>query len=281
MNGRTFARAATAVTSLGIGAVLTLGSASAEPASPVETALTDLTVRAGEDISAQAGVGALREYTSLLDLPQLRHVAASFIPFAYAAPTFGCGSHGPITTVIAAATTEGPHRNQGVSPDPGTLRFSASPAHTGAPLNSGLVVAWVNINNGRSGLDTLDDRTEVGLPTLSKTIDSGPGTVLASMWGVINYPFANCVMTPTVGTFVVPDLPAAAPAEAAPAPESAAPTTPSLPPVPQAGPGTGSPAPADVPTPAPAAPAPTPVPAPAAPQPPAGAAVQGEVPSGS
>lgn len=217
MNGRIIARAAAAVSSLGIGAAATLGIAHAEPA--VDTALTALTAQAGEDQAAQAGVGALREYTGLVDVAQLRDIAANFIPFAYAAPTFGCGSNGPITTIIAAGTTDGNNRNQGVSPEPGTLRFSATPAHTGAPLNSGLVVAWVNINNGRSGLDTLDDRTEVGLPTLSKTVDAGPGMVLASMWGVINYPFANCVMTPTVGTFVVPDLPAPVnPAPANPAP---------------------------------------------------------------
>ncbi|MEV0295186.1 hypothetical protein [Nocardia sp. NPDC050710] len=226
MNGRTIARAAAAVTSLGIGAVLTLGTATAEPASPVEAALADLTVKAGEDATAQAGVDALNQYTKLVDVSQLRHVAANFVPFAYAAPTFGCGSNGPITTIIAAGTTDGTNRNQGVSPDPGTLRFSAAPAHSGAPLASGLVVAWLNINNGRSGIDTLDDKTEVGLPTLSKTVDSGPGTVIASMWGIINYPFANCVMMPTVGTFVVPELPAPAPAPAAPPADPAAPAAP-------------------------------------------------------
>ncbi|WP_063125134.1 hypothetical protein, partial [Nocardia arizonensis] len=219
MYGRTIARAAAALTSLGVGAVLVSGPATAEPATPVDTALAALAEQAGPEAEARAGVGALSEYTRLVDIAQLRDIAANFVPFAYAAPTFGCGSNGPITTIIAAGTTEGNNRYQGVNPEPGTLRFSAAPAHTGAPLNSGLVVAWININNGRSGLDTLDDRTEVGLPTLSKTVDPGPGTVLAAMWGVINYPFANCVMTPTVGTFVVPETPAAAPAEpVAPAP---------------------------------------------------------------
>ncbi len=217
MNGRTIARAAATLSALGIGAVLSFGGAAAEPAATVDSALTGLVDKAGEDAAAQAGVGALHDYAGLVDLPQLRHIAASFVPFAYAAPTFGCGSNGPITTIIAAGTTDGPNRHQGVSPEPGALRFSATPSHTGVPLNSGLVVAWVNINNGRSGIDTLDDRTEVGLPTLSRTVDTGPGTVLASMWGVINYPFANCVMTPTVGTFVVPDLPAP---PATPAPEA-------------------------------------------------------------
>ncbi|MBH0775824.1 hypothetical protein [Nocardia bovistercoris] len=238
MNGRTFARAAAAITAFGLGAVLTFGAATAEPTDIVEAALVELTAKAGEDTAAQAGVGALREYTGLVDIAELRHIAANFVPFAYAAPTFGCGSNGPITTIIAAGTTEGANRNQGVNPVPGSLRFSATPAHTGAPLNSGLVVAWVNINNGRSGLDTLDDRTEVGLPTLSRTVDPGTGTVLAVMWGVINYPFANCVMTPTVGTFVVPELPAAPPAPAPPPPAAQdvpAPTIPGFPPPPAAG----------------------------------------------
>ncbi|SLJ27055.1 Uncharacterised protein [Mycobacteroides abscessus subsp. abscessus] len=84
------------------------------------------------------------------------------------------------------------------------------------------MVAWVNVNNGRSGIDALDDRTEYGLPSLSKTVASGPGTVIASMWGVIGYPGAHCVMTPTVGTFTVPDAPAPpAPAEPAPLPAPA------------------------------------------------------------
>jgi hypothetical protein len=42
------------------------------------------------------------------------------------------------------------------------------------------------------------------------------------MWGMIDYPFAHCVMTPTVGMFSVPDQPVLPPAPA-PAPESAAP----------------------------------------------------------
>lgn len=218
MNGRSIARAAAAVTALGFGAVLTLtGTAVAEP-TPVDTGLEQLTSAAGADPAAQAGVGALDQFTKLVDVAELRNVGAAFTPFAYAAPTFGCGSIGPVTTIIAAATTDGNTINGGVDPVPGTLRFSATPAHSGSPLASGLVVAWLNVNTGASGLTTLDDRTELGLPTLSKTVASGPGTVIASMWGMIDYPFAHCVMTPTVGMFYVPNLPVQAPP---PAPEAA------------------------------------------------------------
>jgi hypothetical protein len=220
VNGRSIARAAATVTSLGIGAVLALtGTAAAEPAapSPVDTGLAELADAAGTNPIAQAGVATLRQYADLVNVSDLRHVASAFIPFAYAAPTFGCGSNGPITTIVAAATTNGPIPDEGDNPEPGTLRFSATPAHSGSPLASGLVVAWVNLNTGASGLDTLDDRTEMGLPTLSKTVNSGPGTLLASMWGIIDYPFAHCVMTPTVGIFAVPNAPAPVPAAPAPA----------------------------------------------------------------
>ncbi|MEV4235936.1 MULTISPECIES: hypothetical protein [unclassified Nocardia] len=234
MNGRSIARAAAAVTSLGIGAVLALtGTAVAEP-SPVDAGLEQLSTDAGSDPAAQAGVGVLNQFTKMVDIAELRNVSAAFTPFAYAAPTFGCGSVGPVTTIIAAASTDGSNPNGAADPLPGTLRFSATPAHSGAPLSSGLVVAWLNVNTGASGLTTLDDRTEYNMPTLSKTVTSGPGTVIASMWGMIDYPFAHCVMTPTVGMFYVPDLPvlppAPAPAQPAatqePAPQPVAPADP-------------------------------------------------------
>ncbi|WP_051027323.1 hypothetical protein [Nocardia higoensis] len=220
MNGRTIALSAVAALTLGVGAAATAIPAVADDTVPVADAIAELTERAGEDQAAQAGVGALGQYTKLVDVAQLRDISGVWAPFAYAAPTFGCGSNGPITTIIAAATTYGRTAENAERPEPGRLRFSATPAHTGMPLNSGLVVAWVNVNNGRSGIDTLDDRTPEGLPTLSRTVESGPGTVIASMWGVIGYPGAHCVMTPTVGTFSVPDAPLPAP-DGAPAPNPA------------------------------------------------------------
>ncbi|MGW4329874.1 hypothetical protein ACWEKR_28760 [Nocardia sp. NPDC004573] len=227
MNGRTIARAAAAAASLAIGAVLTFAApATAGPQTPVDSGLDHLSDIAGSDPSAQEGVGALRRYADLIGAARLREVSSVFTPFSYAAPTFGCGSNGPITTVIAAATTDGTGAGRDLNVGPGELRFSATPSHSGAPLASGLVVAWVNVNTGASGIDPLDDVTEYRLPTLSKTVKSGPGTVLASMWGIIDYPFAHCVMTPTVGLFTVPDAPAPPPAPA-PAPASPAQPAPS------------------------------------------------------
>ncbi|MFF0542952.1 hypothetical protein ACFYTF_08940 [Nocardia thailandica] len=269
MNGRTIAVRTAAVTTAGLGALLILGgpaTAAPEP-TPLQQGMANLDRIAGEDTAAKAGVGALHSFTSIVGTDRLRDISTAFTPFGYAAPTFGCGSNGPITTIIAAGTSEvpGPRSDQGIAP--GSLRFSATPAHSGMPLASGLSVAWVNVATGASGVDVLDDHTEYGLPSLSKTVRSGAGTVLASMWGTIDYPGARCVMTPTVGTFTVTDLPAAAPetsAAPAPAPET---TPPGSAGTGGAGagaaPSTPAPAPADAPAPAPAA-APTTTPAPPA-----------------
>lgn len=235
MKRKSTARVAATAASLGMSLAMAgvlAGGASADTESTVRDRIAELTAAAGEDASARAGVDALRDYTELVDVAALRDIAGNFTPFAYAAPTFGCGSNGPITTIIAAGVTEGIQANSaGADLRPGQLRFTASPAHSGAPLASGLVVAWVNVNTGVSGMDPLDDRTDLNLPTLSKTVNSGPGTVLASMWGIIDYPGAHCVMTPTVGTFVVPDVPAP-PAPPAPAPQPAPEPAPAPPGVP-------------------------------------------------
>ncbi|MFE3444662.1 hypothetical protein ACFXNW_16665 [Nocardia sp. NPDC059180] len=275
MNGRTIARVTAAAASLGVGAVLTLtATATADPApTPVEKGLTALADRAEGDKAVTAGVGALREYSNLVDVAKLRDINGAFAPFAYPAPTFGCGVNGLVTTIIGAGTANGPSANIGVNSAPGTLMFHATPAHSGVPLSSGLVVAWVNINNGASGIDMLDERTELGTPALAKTVNSGPGTVLASMWGTIDYPGARCVMMPTVGTFSVAEQPVQLPPPAqspAPAP------TPAPGPAESGDGGSGQavapPAPEAAPAPAQAPAATT---APAKPQVPAGTQVQG------
>ncbi|MEV0548641.1 hypothetical protein [Nocardia salmonicida] len=274
MNGRSIAGRAAAVTAASIGALALLAPSAA--ATPTEDAISNLTHLAGEDATTKAGVGAIASFTGIVGEDALREISTQFTPFTYAAPTFGCGSNGPITTIIAAASFEGPGPRTETSLAPGDIRFSASPRHSGVPLASGLSVAWVNVNTGQSGIVGLDDQTEFKLPSLSKTVHSGAGTVVASMWGTIDYAGARCVMTPTVGTFVVPDLPVAVPEApaAAPAPE------------PQAvSPGSGesssgtptSKAPAaQTPAPAPApAETPQPAPAPAPPAPPAATNVGG------
>lgn len=246
MHNRIVARTAAAAAALGIGAVLTCTTpaAAAPDPTPGETALTTLTEQTADDPAARPGVDALRSYHDFVADGDIADISG-YAPFTYAAPTFGCGNNGVITTTFAAATANGPSIN--LSGKPGTLTFHATPRHSGIPQSSGLVVAWININNGRSGLDPVSDVTQFGTASLSRTVDSGPGTVLASMWGTVGYPGALCVMTPTVGLFSVPDLP---PAPPAPTPDAAVPPAPA----PQSAPAVPA---------QPAAPAPAPAPAPA------------------
>ncbi|WP_280401238.1 hypothetical protein [Nocardia carnea] len=251
MHKRIVARTAATAAALGIGAALTFTTPAAaapepEPPTPGEAALTTLTEQTAGDPSARPGVDALRSYHDIVAASEISDISL-YAPFVYAAPTFGCGDNGLITTTFAAATANGPSIN--LHGAPGTLTFHATPRHSGIPQASGLVVAWININNGRAGLDMLSDVTEFGTASLSRTVDSGPGTVLASMWGTVNYPGALCVMTPTVGLFSVPDAPPA------PVPDAA---------TPQQAPAPGQPgAPVPAPAPAPEAP-PAPAPAPPA-----------------
>ncbi|GGL08158.1 hypothetical protein [Nocardia jinanensis] len=236
MHNKFIARTAATAAALGISATLAFTPAAAAPApTPAEAAMRALTERTADQPESRAGVDALGSYADFVAANHINTIGL-YTPFIYAAPTFGCGSNGPITTIIAAGTANGPSAN--IIGRPGTLTFHATPGHPGIPQASGLVVAWININNGLSGITMLDDPTEFGTPSLSKTIDSGPGTVLASMWGTIDYPGALCVMTPTVGMFPVPEAPA-------PAPQSA-------PAAPPAEPGAPAPAPAPAPGPAPA-----------------------------
>ncbi|MEU1983307.1 hypothetical protein [Nocardia sp. NPDC019395] len=255
MHNRIVARTAATAAALGISAALTFTTpAAAQPApTPGEAAMIALTEQTAGDPAARPGVDALRNYHDIVAASEISDISR-YAPFVYAAPTFGCGDNGVITTTFAAGTANGPSSN--LHGTPGTLTFHATPRHSGIAQASGLVVAWININNGRAGLDTLSDITEFGTPSLSQTVNSGPGTVLASMWGTVTYPGALCVMTPTVGLFSVPDEPAAAPA---PVPDAAVP-----PPAPQpvpAAPGQPAPAPAPAPGPQPAAPASQPAPA--------------------
>lgn len=236
MHNKIITRTAATAAALGLSATLAFATAAAAPApTPAEAAIQALTEQTADRPEYRAGVDALDRYADVT----ADHIATIglYTPFVYAAPTFGCGSNGPITTIVAAGTANGPSAN--ITGVPGTLTFHATPGHSGIPQASGLVVAWININNGRSGIDMLDDRTEFGTPSLSRTVQSGPGTVLASMWGTIGYPGALCVMTPTVGMFPVPEAPAPAPEPAPPA-------------APPASPGAPAPAPAPNPEPAPA-----------------------------
>ncbi|UFS93370.1 hypothetical protein [Nocardia huaxiensis] len=237
---RAASTAALAVTAAALS--IASGPAGAEPKTLLDTATEQLTAAAGDNQDAQAGVNATVKAAQLVTAAHLNNIA--FTPFGYAAPTIGCGSNLPFTMTVASAVSGVDGPDVGLAGPPGTLRFQAAPAHSGMPLASGLSVAWLNVANGRSGIHGLDELTEYNLPALSKTVDTGAGTVVASLWGTIDYPGSRCVVFPTVGLFTVPEIPKpAAPATTNPAAPNTNPappaTNPAAPETPAASNGSG------------------------------------------
>ncbi len=121
--------------------------------------------------------------------------------FMYPAPTLGCGVGSTPATVTLALAQAGP--NFPIPPwiERGQMRFQALPGHVDVPKTSDLSVAWFNLATFKGGIVKLDDNIG-GIPTLSKTVPTGQGTVLAAMFGGVTYAGgANCFALPTVGSF--------------------------------------------------------------------------------
>ncbi|MVU82001.1 hypothetical protein GPX89_32775 [Nocardia sp. ET3-3] len=242
MNGWTQSRRALAVAALTATAALgaTATATADQPKTPVEIGIDQLTQAVGDDAAGKTAVADIARADQLVAAAKLENV--QFTSFWYQAPTLGCGFNMPFSLTNAMAVTG--ISGGTTSLPPGNVSFQAMAQQNGFPLASGLSVAWLNVNNGRSGITALDDQTEYNLPALSKTVDTGAGNVIASLWGTIDYPAARCVVTPTVGLFTVSDAPAVQPTIPA-TPDPNAPTTSGAPTTPAQAPdnsGQGSPA---------------------------------------
>nr|GLK41639.1 hypothetical protein GCM10017611_85150 [Rhodococcus wratislaviensis] len=209
MDGMSVMRRTIAAATVGIAATFGLsGTAAAEPATPDVPGLAELRTQADKP-EERAAVEALATSTVLHD------VAGAYTPFLYTAPTVGCGTVAPVTLTLASGTT-GPTAE--VKAD--EISFQALSAYPGVVKSSGLNVAWINTTTGASGILPLDGVTDGGYPALNKVVTTGPGTVVASIFGTVGYTNATCYVLPTVGSFFVPEegpLPAEA-AQPAPAP---------------------------------------------------------------
>ena len=240
MNGRTLARLAAVAACIGLGTATAVGTGTAAPApspatpthspatpahSPMDTAIDHLDAAAGTNAAAKAAVTKLTETARLLTASKLDHIAGAFQPFFFSAPTFGCPGN-PVSLTIASGEAGGNGVSNGLNGGYGTVRYQATPSAAGYPIGSGLNVAWLNTGNGRSGITPLNDLTQYKLPSLSKTVATGPGTVISAMWGTVNYPGGTCVMMPTVGAITVYSAPN--PNFNAPLPDPKTPTEPQV-----------------------------------------------------
>jgi hypothetical protein len=191
-------------------AVVFVGPASANPTPmPMPApALSGLSIGALNATSAELhkaadvlGPDAQSAINRLLTtaLPELGVTVAQ--PFFYPSPTLGCGIAGAPGTVTIATAQAGP--NFPIPPwiERGDLRFQALPGYIGVPTASNLSVAWINLSTLKGGIDPLDD-VLLGVPTMSKTVKSGQGIVLAALFGSVTYSSgASCFALPTVGSF--------------------------------------------------------------------------------
>ncbi|SEK98957.1 hypothetical protein [Rhodococcus maanshanensis] len=121
--------------------------------------------------------------------------------FMYPAPTLGCGVGETPVTVTVASAQAGPNFPLPPFIERGQLRFQALPAHVDFPKQSGLSVIWFNTTTFKGGMEPLND-VLLGVPTMSKTVATGAGTVLAALYGDVTYQSGKtCFALPTVGTF--------------------------------------------------------------------------------
>ncbi|WP_305091420.1 hypothetical protein [Prescottella sp. R16] len=192
---RLSALVAGAALSMGLVSGLSVGTASAAPAFPdlpVPPALQDLI----GGVLDQPGVKDAIEGATGHEVG-----ATTAQDFLFPAPTFGCGPAGEPMTVTVANAQAGP--NFPVPPwiERGHLRFQAIPAHLEIPQQSNLQVAWFNTATLQGGVVPLAD-TVLDVPTLSTTVDTGEGTVLAALFGRVSYPSGvTCTALGTVGQF--------------------------------------------------------------------------------
>jgi hypothetical protein len=190
-------------------AVAGAGAAAAIALAPIAWAQEDKPAAEPEGIIAlreeaeteveREAVEALAE--ALVEDPELADIATYRTPFAYDAPTIGCGVQVPLSLTAASAVTS--DTNDDVKAR--QIMFQALANTTGTVQSSGMTVAWININTGASGFDPLDGKTKQGYPAVNRVVETGSGTVIAVLAGTIGYNNSLCVVMPTVGSFFVPD----------------------------------------------------------------------------
>ncbi|KOS53517.1 MULTISPECIES: hypothetical protein [Rhodococcus] len=149
---------------------------------------------------------ALRAVESLLDAartpalfePPPRNTPQ---PFMQPAPTFGLGCGGGFTPYAMTTGWAQPGPNAVPPVQIGQLKIFVSPTIPTLPARADLKFVWLNMENFRGGVDTLDD-TVGGVPQLSKTLDTGTGPVLSALFGSVQYVDGTfCQVVYTMGAF--------------------------------------------------------------------------------
>lgn len=116
-------------------------------------------------------------------------------PFGPPALTIGCPNQGSLMSLTGATGQSGPE--PGINP--GEIRFQTFPAAPPIPAAGQVTVAWINFDTGQSGIANL----EGAYPYYSKTVYTGRGNVMATVFGSINLgSMPLCQSNPTFGNFI-------------------------------------------------------------------------------
>lgn len=129
--------------------------------------------------------------------------------FMYPSIGNGCLKDGG-NVIATALSVAGPAKIPAPGPGPGQMAYVFTAIGTPAPAAEQklpLNVTWVNLTTGRSGSATLKPNPEInpqGPTTLTAIVDTGPGSIMSTIFGQVTTVDRQCTFMPTIGSAVVP-----------------------------------------------------------------------------
>ncbi|MEE2034112.1 hypothetical protein [Rhodococcus chondri] len=112
--------------------------------------------------------------------------------------TIGCLNQGSLASLTSVTAQPGPEAQPPLAP--GHVLFSTTEAMSPMPAAGQVTVAWMNRDNGRTGIVDLTGT----YPNLSAVVDTGPGNVLATVFGSVSLASGPlCNSTPATGSVIV------------------------------------------------------------------------------
>lgn len=129
--------------------------------------------------------------------------------FMYPSISNGCLKDGG-NVIATAISVAGPAKIPAPGPGAGQMAYVFTAVGTPAPAAEQklpLNVTWVNLSTGRSGTATLKPNPAInpqGPTTLTAIVDTGPGSIMSTIFGQVTTLDKQCTFMPTIGSSVVP-----------------------------------------------------------------------------
>lgn len=129
-------------------------------------------------------------------------------------PTLGQGCIKDGNSVGTALATAGPQKAPAPGPKSGQAGFVYTSLGTGPALNNNkapLTVAWINVDNGRTGQQNLQRNDQInaekGPGTFTTIANTGKGRIISAIYGNVTTgkdgKSISCTIIPTVGLAVI------------------------------------------------------------------------------